>query len=112
MSKQRPAEGTATVKHLTVYHVTTNTDLTEGRGGTVTIGYFLDEGIAKRAAKGEGVMGGDARIEQQQVTTVRILDRVFLVGKEIHLSYDPPREVRARAIAKLTPEERRALRVE
>lgn len=95
---------------VTLYKVTANTDTTEGRGSTYVIGWFVDAGVAKKAAKGKGVMGTDSPVDPVACSVIRTDDgSVFLVGDEVQITYEDPKEVRERALAKLTPEERNAL---
>lgn len=47
-----------------IFIVYTNTDLTEGRGHQVPIAYAAGEATARRLAKGKGVQGSDAQVEE------------------------------------------------
>lgn len=85
-----------------VFEACTNTDLDEGRGREVPIAHFIHESDARRAAKGRGVMGTDADVRMVDVDI-----RVYESFREFELEFE--RDVRAKALAKLTPEERRAL---
>lgn len=42
-----------------------NTDLTEGRGKPIIVGYSTNKATAKRVGKGRGVMGSDCRVKQK-----------------------------------------------
>lgn len=54
----------------------------------------------------------DCSIECKVVTIVRAEDgKVYLLGERVEFQYEDSREVRARALAKLTPEEREILGV-
>lgn len=108
MSDSRPA----TVTKMTLFEVTTNTDSTEGRGHEIHYGWYLTRAEAKRAGRGRYVMGTDCPIRQQTIEVVTIGDRMFVLGDEIDLKSEPPEEVKARALAKLTEEEREALGLE
>lgn len=103
----------AVVFDVTVYSVVTNTDLTEGRGGRTTIGYYLEQSAATRGAQGQGVMGSDALVQSAKRSVVQFESGdMFLLGKELRI--EPPEDpavVRKRALDKLTPEERAALGV-
>lgn len=100
----------AKIERVTLHHVTSNTELCEGRGATVTVGWFLDRGVAERAAKGRYVMGTDCPIETTTKTVARMdSGALHLLGEKIEVSYEDPEQVKRRALAKLTPEEMRAL---
>ena len=103
----------ATLAHvfqMTLYRVRTNHDLTEGRGGEYTLGWFIDNAVAIKAAKGNYVMGSDCPVETRRELVVRTEDgKVFLLGERVEVKYEDPREVRARALSKLSPEEREVL---
>ncbi len=87
-----------------VYAVTTNTDLTEGRGSSVHLAYFVRRSDAERYAVGKGVMGTPATVT---AATLPPLPRVYETWEEYE---EVNREsVRARALAKLSKEERDAL---
>lgn len=110
MKKAPPGALQAQIFDMTLFRVTTNTDLTEGRGGERTLGWFIDNAIATRAAKGNYVMGTDCPIERKTCTVVRTEDgKLYLLGNPIEIEYEDPREVRARALSKLSPEERKVL---
>lgn len=110
MKKAPAGAKQAHVFEMSLYKVTTNTDLTEGRGGERLLGWFIDSAIATRAAKGNYVMGTDCPVERYTCEVVRTEDgKLYLLGKPIELEYEDPREVRARALSKLTPEERKVL---
>lgn len=47
-----------------IYEVSTNTDLTEGRGGKKHVAYCENIFTAYRLAKGIGVQGGDGYIDE------------------------------------------------
>ena len=101
MSKQR-----GSVEQMTLYRVRTNTDLTEGRGAERTLGWFIDNAIALKAAKGNYVMGSDCPVESRRELVVRMESgEIFLLGERVEITYEDPREIKARALAKLTPEE-------
>lgn len=53
-----------------VYEAYTNSDLTEGRGHKVTIGYFVNKIDAEKAAVGKGVMGYNAHVTPANVKFV------------------------------------------
>ena len=63
------------MKHFreSCYEAYTNSDTTEGRGSHVTIGYFLREMDAQKAARGKGVMGTNGGVRYVELD-VRIFD--------------------------------------
>ncbi len=95
-----------------VFRVVGNYDTTEGRGGQYTRGWYLCREIAQAAAKGNYVMGTDCPIEELERVVVQMDEGSFLLGEKIDTSYEDPRVVRARALAKLTDAERAALGLE
>lgn len=95
-----------------VYRVVTNSDLNEGRGRDVTVGWFYNRDDAVTASVGVGVFGSDAKIEEHEKAVVWIdgdKDRMFLLGEKVIFVYEDPRVVRERALAKLTAKEREVL---
>lgn len=106
---------TADIHELTLYKVTTNSDTTEGRGATILIGWFIHEDVARKAARGQGVMGTDANVGPLRVKVAKTpgkKGKMYLLGDEVSTRYEDPAEVRARALAKLTDEEKAALGLE
>lgn len=105
-----------TVKTYTadLYVVVLNTDTTEGRGRAY-YQYYTCREVAEAAAKGAGTFGSDAPVRTSREVVVEIegVDgpEFFRLGQEICATYEDPREVRARAISKLTDAERKALGV-
>ena len=84
---------------IIIYRAEKNSDLTEGRGLMTTIAYFRKKEDAQQAAKGWGVMGvGDGDVRSIEVFAS------FKEYEENHID-----TVRARALSKLTPIERKAL---
>lgn len=84
------------------YEAFTNSDLNEGRGSKVTIGYFKKSTDAERAVKGKGVMGTDGDVKYTTLTV-----KVF----ENYQEYTAENVIRTREIAlsKLTKEEKLVL---
>jgi hypothetical protein len=104
----------ANVFTMNLYEVRGENDSTEGRGGTHLVGWFTSSEIADKAAEGKGVMGykGTVNPHTKVVVTYRDdegNDVTHLVGEQILVQYEDPKEVRARGLAKLTPAERHAL---
>lgn len=98
----------AKVVRLTLHRVEFNSDGNEGRGAT-SYEYYLDAGTAATRAKHNFVMGTDCPVKAIEESVLVIGDNIFRIGDEVVLQYEDPREVRARALAKLTPEERKVL---
>jgi len=109
MSEDGPRTGR--IQNKTLYKVESNTDTTEGRGRQYTIGWFVDASVAESAARGQYVMGTDCPVKQE-IITVFIEDesrRIFILGKEVEISYEDPKVVRDRALKKLSAAEKAAL---
>ncbi len=97
-----------------VYEVSANTDLTEGRGPTRAIGWFFKREDAVTYANGRGVMGTPAHVEDGKTCKVVCMygdygNEFHLLGRKIIESYDPDKEIRINALAKLSAEEKRVL---
>jgi hypothetical protein len=60
-----------------IFEVYGNSDTTEGRGSKVHIGYFTDEGVAHKAAKGQGVMGTEATVKLVTAPTSPVVYETF-----------------------------------
>jgi hypothetical protein len=80
----------------------TNSDLTEGRGHKVSIGFFTHQSDAVQAAKKRGVWGSDASVEK---ATVKI--RIYESFDEYKNATDE--NIREKALSKLTDDEKRVL---
>jgi hypothetical protein len=61
-----------------LYVVTTNTDLTEGRGRQYPIAYSFNDFTAQRLAHKKGVMGSDAHISAVKTAIVDGLEMVSI----------------------------------
>lgn len=84
---------------ITIHGAYKNADQTEGRGPMVPIAFFMQPQDARRAARGQGVMGcGDGDVKCLEVYAS--FDEWQLIQSD---------EFRRTALAKLTPEERKAL---
>lgn len=101
------------LEHLMLCEVITNSDLTEGRGQRVSLGWFLHQLDAQERARGAGVLGTDAIIERSEQWVLRYKactvhgsrEVIHIVGTEVIVHYVDPEVLRQRALAKLTPEE-------
>ncbi len=82
----------------------TNSDLTEGRGSDVFIGYFRNKGDADTAVKGNGPMGTDAYVREVREPKIYKTYLEFVEDKQIDLKRS--------ALNKLTREEKLALGLE
>lgn len=59
------------IKHeVEVYAVSTNTDLTEGRGREYDLWYFTKEEDARKAGRREYVMGSDCPVTKKKIQVV------------------------------------------
>lgn len=85
-----------------VWEAYTNSDLTEGRGHKVTIGYFQHKQDALLAAQGQRVMGTNANVKQTTVT-------VTIYESWEEYKQDCIEHTKQAALAKLTRLERQAL---
>lgn len=99
------------VQSQPVYKVVTNSDLIEGRGVRVVTGIFSSHGQAVLAAKGAGVMGTDAEVvmERLDVFEHTMTGERFVLGERVLAEFVNPQEIKKRALAKLTDEEKEAL---
>ena len=86
-----------------VYEAYTNSDLTEGRGHTVHIGYFTRETDALRAVRRKGVMGTDANVRKLSTLELKVYEHLAEYEAEVVL------DLRKKALAKLTAAERTLL---
>lgn len=102
------------ISQLSIYEVITNSDLTEGRGARVSLGYFLQKSDACEKAKGAGVFGCDAEVSPAfkwclsysvWIKTDRVRQMVCVLGEEVMLEYTDPNVLRKRALAKLSAED-------
>lgn len=94
-----------TLYRLTLYQVITNSDRNEGRGADVTLGWYFEEGEARRAAREQGVFGSDAAVKPSLQNVVTINNKSYLLGVEVLKAHSDPAVVRREALAKLTDEE-------
>lgn len=107
----------ATIRTATVHRVIGNTDTTEGRGRSFTLGWFLDHGAATRFAQGRGVMGTPAYIESRTEQIVQVVDgagrpiegECHILGEQLWTPEKAANKARQDALAKLTIEDRRVL---
>ncbi len=91
---------------LTLYEVQSNSDLTEGRGYTTSLGFYTNKTVAQHAAKGKYVMGTDCPIKQTNVECVITQDGdLFLLGDKIDVSDSIEGKIRAHALSKLSVKE-------
>lgn len=102
----------ATIETVTFYEVVSNTDLTEGRGGRVVVGRFLDRDVAEIAAKGNYVMGSDCPIEKKTWRVAHLENgERFLLGERIDVAFQSREDLRRISLSKLSAAERAALGV-
>ncbi len=82
-------------------------DQTEGRGGTRVIGYSRLRSEAAEMAKGQGAMGTPGQVHAVQAV---FFDGggVYVLGPRLDVDWSREK-LKASALAKLTPEERKAL---
>lgn len=105
-------EKMAKIETMLVYHVVTNSDTTEGRGHDVILGMYDNPAAAEASAKGRGVFGSNAEIRKYDTQVVRTsTPETYILGRRVESTYTNPEDIKAAALAKLTPEERRILGV-
>jgi hypothetical protein len=85
-----------------VWGVYSNTDLMEGRGSDILVGYFTNYSDARLASEGRGVMGTAAEIRQENISV-----SVFESYSEFE-GLDTLK-IKERALRKLTDQEKKAL---
>lgn len=95
--KQR---GDTTMSENLIWAAREEIDKTEGKGGSRAFAYFKKKEDAQQAAKNKGVWGQDGEVEPIYVHS-------SLAEWQAHIN----QELRQRALAKLTEEEKRALGV-
>lgn len=89
--------------------------MNEGRGGSYLVGYFATESLAERAAAGRGAMGTQGHVRPHRGEVAVYIDPesgreiVRPLVERVEIQYEDPAEVRERALAKLTSEEKLAL---
>jgi hypothetical protein len=105
----------ARIVPVVAYEAQGDTNMDDGRGPMRHIGWFLNEDLAREAAKGQGAMGTpgyvrnltcDAVIYTDPKTNKEVIRRI---GEVLAIEFDDTDEVRARALAKLSPKERQVL---
>ena len=96
---------------LELFRFTSNSDTTEGRGYTIVHGYTRDQNLAKAIVS-------DKRYSRYCVMGVQQPDDYkYMTGKSLITIYESvdeyfhstPEEIKKRALAKLTPQERQVL---
>jgi len=105
----------AVIGRLTIFKAQGETNTEDARGPLYTIGYFLDRENAVAAARTKGVFGQDGYVENIDAAVVVYDDPetgmpvVRKLGSVVNHEYEDDDNVRAKALAKLSPKERRAL---
>jgi len=104
----RPAE----VRDEFTYSVIGNTDTTEGRGRSYTMGIAETEKSAKTFAKGKGVMGSDAPVHNTNHLRVRFDEDNDMYAErltDVITSVECEKREKEEALAKLTDKEKELL---
>ena len=103
----------AAVSSETLWEVRTSSELS---GATFTVGWYLNYGDAVDSAKGSGAWGSDGSVKQHpNIDVVRLFDDagkqtgIFLLGLPVIEQLKDPKLIKAKALAKLTDEEKEAL---
>lgn len=95
---------------MDVYRVMSNSDLTEGKGKEFVLATYQNRLDAQRHGAGNYVMGSACPIVQERVKVVKLQDDTYFeLGSEVLRGFVDKNELRLRALAKLTPEERELL---
>lgn len=96
------------LKRITAYEVRGQTDTTEGRGGTYLVGYFFNKSKADEAAKDKGVWGAAGDVHTVNVVELTYPQgfKVFYLDKPIDVKSATNEELKAKALAKLTTEDK------
>lgn len=105
---------TTEIVEETLHEVRGDNDHEEGKGGTHLIGYTASRMVAEDMAKGQGVFGAPGYISDVKGVLFHRTDTQILFVRRadfhvIQLLHEDPAVVKARALAKLSPEERVAL---
>lgn len=116
VSKRPPIQAIhAKISHVRVYDAYEELEKNEGRRGQRKIGSFLHKSDASAAAKGQGVWGHDGPIREHDYDIISFVDPqtnkevTRILGDVLVLQFENPVEVRKRALAKLSDEEKLAL---
>jgi len=100
------------IEVMDVFVVYNNTDGTEGRGTEYVFGVYYTLSEAVKAAKGKYVMGNDCPVKNEKVLVATATDNsrymISIIAKVCDKFVDP-RELKKRALAKLTSEEKEIL---
>lgn len=101
----------ASIKYLSGYEVRGERDTTEGKGGTYLIGYFTDKVSADKAAAKKGVWDHPGPIYPVELVEISFSDgsKAYYPNQPIELINITNEELKARALEKLTPEDKRVL---
>ena len=93
---------------LTIFAVVRNSDLTEGRGGNYPWLFFTTKDRADDAAKGNGVMGTDADVQEYRAWET-FEEMPIKLQEQIKVQKIRLEKLREQARGKLTKEERLAV---
>jgi hypothetical protein len=104
----------AHVTSMRVFKVMGDTEMNEGRGPRYTVGWFADEAVARLAAEGKAAMGTTGSVDPVNVDVAVFRNdegelTYGIISEFIQIEYEDPEDVKRKALAKLTPKERRAL---
>ena len=88
------------MQKLVLYEAYTNSDLIEGRGNDVHLGYFKVQSDAEKASSGRGVMGTNAHVRLAPILIYENFEEFAEVRAK---------DVREQALNKLSWEERKLL---
>lgn len=101
---------TLQIQELEYFEVVTNSDLTEGRGVPVSLGFFLERIVAEAYSQGRGCMGMPANVKPHRGKCIADNGVLYIVGPLVRR--DAPEDmakVKQRALDKLSTLEKQAL---
>lgn len=99
------------IEKRTVYQVESNTDKIEGCGSTYIVDTFINKSMAQLLVDADYYCNKMKKVTKEVVCIYKgiKLERMCLVGNPVNLITEDPKIVKARALAKLTEEERKVL---
>jgi hypothetical protein len=94
-----------------VHEVTVNSDRIEGRGNTITVGHYINKDIAEKICGKEPTGHIESKIQNVIVFCYKngLVESINLIGDLVDITDEDPNVIKARALAKLSESERKAL---
>lgn len=115
MNDEKRLPVTGTLSTITVYQAYEDLDKNSGRGARRTIGYFTVRQHALNAAVKKGIWGANGDVEMKTFDVVTYtnpgtgLELIRILGNQIEFTNEDIAEVKERALAKLSTQEKKAL---